>query len=120
MNNAAGEAIVRLDWGIKNYVEAALYLGILPLALAVYALVPRRNSDPAKRAPMELPPPSLTASSIHFRFARCRQLTFMFGLPTYAVIYGLPGVNQLDSPFRWIFALTLCVAVLAGFGLELR
>lgn len=32
--------------------------------------------------------------------------------------YGFPGISQLHSPFRWVFALTLCVAVLAGFGLD--
>ncbi len=43
----------------------------------------------------------------------------MFGLPTYALLYyGFPGISQLHSPFRWVFALTLCVAVLAGFGLD--
>ena len=46
-------------------------------------------------------------------------LTFIFGLPTYAILYYLlPGINQLHSPFRWVFALTLSVAVLAGFGAE--
>src|SRR5690606_36014581 len=46
-------------------------------------------------------------------------LTLMFGLPTYAVFYYLfPGINQLHSPFRWVFALTLSVAVLAGFGMD--
>src|SRR5688572_45933 len=29
------------DWGIKNYVEGALYVGILPLLLAIYAVVDR-------------------------------------------------------------------------------
>ncbi len=37
--NALGQSIDTIDWGIKNYVEGALYLGILPLALAIYALV---------------------------------------------------------------------------------
>src|SRR5204862_4157073 len=46
-------------------------------------------------------------------------LTFMFGLPTYALLYyGFPGINQLHSPFRWVFPLTLCVALLAGFGMD--
>lgn len=42
----------------------------------------------------------------------------MFGLPTYALVYALPGVNQLNSPFRWIFGVTVGVAVLAGFGAD--
>ena len=35
--NVAGEAINHTDWGIKNYVEGAAYLGILPMALALIA-----------------------------------------------------------------------------------
>ena len=44
---------------------------------------------------------------------------FIFGTIAYAILYyGLPGINQLHSPFRWVFPLTLCLAALAGFGAE--
>ncbi|MBN8617325.1 MAG: oligosaccharide flippase family protein [Anaerolineae bacterium] len=110
--NAAGESINTIDWGIKNYVEGALYLGILPLVLAVYGLVRRRDS--AGDGQEQAPPYSWTMAVLVGA-----GLTFMFGLPTYAILYyGLPGINQLHSPFRWIFAVTLGVAVLAGFGME--
>ena len=33
--NVGGVAITNTEWGIKNYVEGAAYLGILPMALAV-------------------------------------------------------------------------------------
>jgi len=47
-------------------------------------------------------------------------LLFAFGTPLYALLYyGLPGYNQLHSPFRWIFPYTLSVAVLAGLGAQL-
>jgi hypothetical protein len=43
-------------------------------------------------------------------------LAFIFGTPLYAILYyGLPFVNQLHTPFRWVFPLSLAVAVLAGF-----
>jgi hypothetical protein len=45
-------------------------------------------------------------------------LTFMFGLPTYALIYVLPGINQLNSPFRWMYGVTVAVALLAAFGAD--
>lgn len=46
-------------------------------------------------------------------------LAFIFGTPLYALLYyGLPFINQLHTPFRWIFPLTLCVAVLARFGAD--
>jgi hypothetical protein len=43
----------------------------------------------------------------------------VFGTPLYALLYyGLPGVRQLHTPFRWIFPYTLSVAVLAGLGAD--
>ncbi len=101
VTNAAGDRITTIDWGIKNYVEGALYVGILPLALAFYGLLRRR-----------------TVQQIILALLGILSLTFMFGLPTYALIYLLPGINQLHSPFRWVFPLTLCVAVLAGYGMD--
>ncbi len=44
-------------------------------------------------------------------------LLFAFGTPLYALLYyGLPGWNQLHSPFRWVFPFTLCMAMLAAVG----
>ncbi|MCB9456486.1 MAG: oligosaccharide flippase family protein [Anaerolineaceae bacterium] len=133
--NAAGNAINNTDWGIKNYVEGALYLGILPLALALFAVVvamvrgrgvPRPYGEGEEIAVNETvaahggaplreynPPYRLI-----FALLTLLGLTFMFGLPTYRLLYMLPGISQLHSPFRWIFAVTLGVAVLAGFGAD--
>jgi O-antigen/teichoic acid export membrane protein len=161
--NALGEPITHTEWGIKNYVEGALYVGILPLALAVYAGVlgigswvsgirlqksteyivqstkavvqgskfsvqssqfsePRTQNAEPKTSNWEPGTENLelrTHHSLLFTTLGLISLTFMFGLPTYALLYYLlPGVNQLHSPFRWVFALTLCVAVLAGFGAD--
>ncbi|TVR20250.1 MAG: hypothetical protein EA396_10900 [Anaerolineaceae bacterium] len=110
--NSTGDAINHTAWGIKNYVEGALYVGILPLALALLALVDawagRRRDDP----------PTSPTPPYRLIFAALVLLagTFMFGLPTYALIYPLPGVNQLNTAFRWVFAVSAGVAVLAGFG----
>ena len=102
--NALGEAITHTEWGIKNYVEGALYLGILPVALALYGIVWGR--------------PVHRALHLFFALLGLLGLTFMFGLPTYRLLYLLPGINQLNSPFRWIFAVTLAAAALAGFGAD--
>jgi len=46
-------------------------------------------------------------------------LTFAFGLPTYALLYyAFPNLNQLHTPFRWVWPLTFCAAALAGFGAD--
>ena len=103
--NSAGDPITHTEWGMKNYVEGALYLGVLPLALALYGLLSARRTGRA-----------LTAGI--FAALALLGLSFMFGLPTYALLYLLPGINQLNSPFRWIFAVTLSVAVLAGLGAD--
>lgn len=111
LHNAAGESIHFIDWGIKNYVEGALYVGILPLALSIYALfaVFRRRFGGAEYA----------QHIILFGILLLLALSFMFGAPTYALVYRLPGINQLNSPFRWVFAMTLAASALAGIGAHL-
>ncbi|HLF24820.1 MAG TPA: oligosaccharide flippase family protein [Anaerolineae bacterium] len=104
-------------WGIKNYVEGGAYLGILPLLLALFATataVRRKTNDEGRRFVVR-----------HSSFVWCfttlalLSLAFAFGTPLYALLfYGLPGIDQLHSPFRWVWPFTLCVAVLAGFGVE--
>ncbi len=105
LRNAAGDSIHYIDWGIKNYVEGALYLGILPLLLSAYALI----SGLRRRGPQR-------QYLLLFALLALAALSFMFGSPSYGLLFGLPGMNQLNSPFRWIYALTLAVAVLAGIG----
>jgi O-antigen/teichoic acid export membrane protein len=105
--NADGARITHTEWGMKNYVEGALYVGILPLllaAIAVWDALRRRDSSaPPYRALLI----ALAAIS----------LSFMFGAPTYAVLYyAFPGIDQLHSPFRWVFPFTLAIAALAGLG----
>ncbi len=107
LRDAAGRPIDTIYWGIKNYVEGALYLGVLPLLLALYGL--------AQGAWQREFRPYL----LLFGLLALVALSFMFGAPTYALIYRLPGINQLNSPFRWVYALTLALAALAGIGLHI-
>ena len=104
-------AAERIFWGIKNYVEAGSYVGILPLVLALVAVVPVARRPEASRR---------SEDRRHvwiFAALAVVSLLFVFGTPLYALLYyGLPGIKQLHSPFRWIFPYTLSVAVLAGFG----
>lgn len=121
--NAFGQPINHTDWGIKNYVEGALYVGILPLALAAYAviaaLIPRFRTVKGEKLPDRLPlQEGYRVRAVIFALLALLGLTFMFGLPTYRLLYLLPGIDQLHSPFRWIYAVTFSVAVLAGFGAD--
>ena len=120
--NAAGQPIHTIFWGIKNYVEGGAYLGLLPMVLAGVAIlhwgagrVTRgREADPYLGAEGLGRP-----YRILFAVLAVLSVSFIFGLPTYALLYyGLPFINQSHSPFRWVWPLTLSVAVLAGFGAE--
>ena len=120
-----------LDWGIKNYVEGAAYLGLLPILLAGIALLSAGQSQP----PPGVCSPAEGSASGHSMWSRIRSwfctpyipffvllagfsVGCVFGTPLYALIYALPGLEQSHSPFRWVFPLSLSVAVLAGFGVQ--
>jgi len=95
-------------WGMKNYVEGGIYLGILPLLLAGLALWKAVTGKGISGRP-------------YYFFAALGfvSLAFVFGTPLYSILYyGFPGINQLHSPFRWVFPLSLSVAALAGLGFE--
>ena len=108
LRNVAGLSRDYIYWGVKNYVEGALYLGVLPLFLAAYALIAgvRRRKKEAQYL-------------LLFGLMALLALSLMFGAPTYALIYRLPGSNQLNTPFRWIYALTLAIAAMSGIGMQL-
>lgn len=95
--------VTNTDYDVKNYVEGGVYIGILPLFLAVLGLIygkPRRYI-------------------LIFGLIALVSLLFMFGTPFYAMLYYLfPGVNQLHTPFRWAWPLTVILCSLAGFGAE--
>jgi O-antigen/teichoic acid export membrane protein len=95
-----GERRTDTEWGGKNYVEGAVYVGILPLLLAAVAVLARPRGGALALALVGLV-----------------SLLFAFGTPLYALLfYGIPGVNQLHTPFRWVYPFSLCIAVLAGLG----
>lgn len=108
--NSHGDAILKIDWGIKNYVEGGAYLGILPLLLAAIAVLSswRRGSGSVGRR----------SYTWFFALLAFASLTFIFPTGTYAIIHALPIINQSHSPFRWVFPLALSVAVLAGWGMQ--
>ncbi|MBI3536974.1 MAG: hypothetical protein HY070_05395, partial [Chloroflexi bacterium] len=96
-------------WGVKNYVEAGAWVGILPIALALVA-VARRTLRATSHKPLIK----------FFATLAVISLLFIFGTPLYAILFfGVPGFNQLHTPFRWVFPYTLAMAVLAGMGADI-
>jgi O-antigen/teichoic acid export membrane protein len=112
---ADGSAVTDTYWEVgKNYVEGACYVGLLTLVLAALALINARfEKAQHARIVTEGPYRAILAALALI------SILFVFGTVAYALLYyGLPGMNQLHSPFRWVFPLTLCLAALAGFGAE--
>ncbi len=96
-------AVWGLGWGARNYVESAAYLGWLLLLLVPVGLLAGRR----RREAWFFGGLALVAAS------------FVFGLPSYRLLFfGIPGIDQLRTPFRWIFPLDLALVVLAGIGLD--
>ncbi len=107
--NALRQPIDTIDWGIKNYVEGAAYVGILPLLLVPLGLAAWLRG---RKAAGWLQPLGF------FFFLAFFALAFAFGTPLYQLIFWLPGIDQLHSPFRWVWPLSLCVAVLSAAGID--
>ncbi|MDE0337367.1 MAG: oligosaccharide flippase family protein [Caldilineaceae bacterium] len=122
--NGLGEASDTIFWGIKNYVEGGNYMGVSTWLLAALA-VSVSIASTLGRAQGEGPETAwhakrhLRAPTLLFASLALVSLLFAFGTPLYALLfYGLPGWDQLHSPFRWVFPFTLAMSVLGGIGLE--
>jgi hypothetical protein len=89
-------------WGVWNYGEFIGYIGILPLILALFAIVARRDR--------------LTRF-----FAICAGIVFLFLLPTpiakLPYQFHLPVLSSLQ-PTRLMVLVDVCLVVLAGLGLD--
>ncbi|MBN1873281.1 MAG: flippase [Anaerolineae bacterium] len=123
--DAYGNSITAYDWGIKNYVEGAAYVGILPLLLTLLAIIKPPNF-PSINNNLQLTHDRFGLISVRkwllhpyipfFTALSLFSLGCIFGTPLYAVVYVLPFISQSHSPFRWVFPLTVAVAALAGLG----
>jgi O-antigen/teichoic acid export membrane protein len=122
--NALGEPIDTIAWGMKNSVEGAAYVGLLTLFLAGIAvwyglarpwLRQRRGTRGAEEGGH---PPLPVTHLAYFTALALAALAFMFPTRLYALIFWLPGIDQLHSPFRWVWPFTLCMAVLSACGFE--
>ena len=89
-------------WGVWNYGELSIYIGIVPLIFVLYSMLGRKEKE------------------VIF-FAIILVLAFVFSLPTFFA--KIP--YQLDIPFlstsqptRLIYLIDFSLAVLAGFGLN--
>lgn len=96
--------VTNTDFGIKNYVEGGVYVGILILVLAFIGLFLNMQMGFYRWI---------------FAILGIIALLFAFGTPFYAVLYYLfPGVKQLHTPFRWAWLTTFVLCVFAAYGAD--
>ncbi|MFN8560002.1 MAG: oligosaccharide flippase family protein [Dehalococcoidia bacterium] len=96
-----GDAFWGGGWGAKNYVESAAYVGLLPWLLAPVGVAAAWRGGARFWAGLGV---AATAC--------------VFGTPLYRLVFALPGVDQLHTPFRWVFPLDLSIVVLAALGFD--
>ncbi|MDO8684411.1 MAG: hypothetical protein Q7N50_13115 [Armatimonadota bacterium] len=88
-------------WGIGNYTEYAMYVGILPLILAIGGVALDRRGRP----------------SLFFALMAGFALLTALGTQLDAILYfGIPGFSSTGSPARILVLYCFAIAVLAGFG----
>jgi hypothetical protein len=102
---------VRSDfWGYGNYWEDAIYIGILPLLLALAAVLRKlRAKDSSGR-------------TIRFLLVVCG-VTLLLALGKNTAVFPflfrhVPTFGLFQAPARWNLLLVFSLALLAGFGIE--
>ncbi len=98
-----GGSVWRAEVGRDSLLELTGYVGILPLALAPFAL-----THPARRRAIFLL--VLTVGALLLALGRYA--------PAYALVYPLPVIGTVRAPARWLALVTFGFALLAGFGLD--
>ena len=95
-------------WNTNNYAEWAVYVGVLPLTLAVFALaLPWKNSN--------VMPKERGFAAILMGVA----LLLALGTLLNALFFwGVPGYNQTGNPARCLVLWAFAAAVLAAIGAD--
>jgi hypothetical protein len=103
-------------WGYASFWEDALYIGLLPILLALGTLksviqkIARRNRE-------EKPESIIVFLWIVILVA----IVFALGnnTPIFPFLFRyIPGFNMFQAPARWLVLTEFCLALLAGFGVK--
>jgi hypothetical protein len=96
------------DVKFHELASAYLFPGILPVVLAVIALLRPRDARVSRRELV-----------LYGAIAAVSVLLFIDGpLALWPWVYWWPGMNFIRAPSRFMILTTLCLAVLAGAGFE--
>lgn len=105
-------------WGYGNYWEDAVYIGLVPLLLAlavVIGVIRRRNRAAAGGD---------SSRALIIFLAVVILIAFLFALgsntPVYPWLYrNFPTFDMFQAPTRWTLAAEFALALLAGYGAQM-
>jgi hypothetical protein len=103
-------------WGYATYWEDAGYVGVLPLAFALYALAAwfrrSRRGDLQPRA-LGAVPPFVSLATFALLMALGKNTPFYMFFFRY-----VPGFGSFQAPARWLCVFTPAIALLGGIGVD--
>jgi hypothetical protein len=104
-------------WGYATYWEDAAYVGVLPLLLAVQAVLGQKRRE--GRTTVR---PEQGVSMVRF-WAVCALVALVLALgkntPVFPFLFRhVPGFNLFQAPARWLAVTTVAVAALAALGAQ--
>ena len=104
---------------MPNYRQHTVYLGVIPVMLALFGVVAYFSSRKAK----DLPLLRTTADHSDVPFwcgvwAVCLLLAMGRYTPLYRLFYALPYMDYIRAPVKFLHLVELATAFLAGFGVD--
>mgnify|MGYP005848410573 CR=1 FL=1 len=94
------------DWGLTSRWESAFYVGQIPLALAVLALIRRRERQ-------------VVFWGVLVILSMWLAMAAYLPLNLHRLLFNLPGFSFFRVPGRFLEVADLALPVLAGYGLDL-
>lgn len=93
--------------GFRNFKLESTYIGVIPIAFAIFALFACRRSKHR-------------AEILFWAGATVISLLLAFGkyFPLYSLFYQLPVVNNIRNPNKFIQVFQVCLAILAAYGFD--
>ncbi len=93
--------------GFQNFKLENMYLGIIPVAFALFALFSCRRSKHK-------------AEVLFWGGATLVALLLSFGkfFPLYSLFYKLPVVNNIRNPNKFLQVFQVCLAILTAYGVD--
>lgn len=105
---------------MPNYRQHTLYLGIVPLLFALYAVITYRRKRGARTDTAAQVPTADLSDTPFWVGVWLLGLILAFGsfTPFYRLFYALPYMDYIRAPVKFVHLVEVATAVLAGYGVQ--